>query len=142
MGIPLIAGRTLNDADAAYRLDASRKLSAIQGDKKGAEAGYEYAAVINQAMAKKYWPDKDALGQEFFSGGDVPNRVVGVVGDTKTFSLTAPDMPQAYFSLPWAMGNHGMSMDIAVAGEGRPETLANSIGMRFAEWIAGSPCTT
>jgi predicted permease len=127
MGIPLIAGRALNDADAAYRLDASRRLSAIKGDTKAAEATYEYAAVINQSMAKKYWPNKDALGQEFFSGGNTPNRIVGIVGDTKTSSLTAPNMPQAYFSLPWAMGNHGMSMDIAVAGEGRPEALANSI---------------
>jgi predicted permease len=129
MGIPLIAGRELNEADATYRLDASRKMRAITGDAniKAAEAHFEYAAEINQAMAKRYWPNKDAVGQIFYSGGDVPNRVVGIVGDTKTFSLTAPDMPQAYFSLPWAMGNHGMPMDIVVLGSGRPEALAKAI---------------
>ena len=67
MGIPLLAGRAFND-----------------GDKDGAKNAF----VINQTMAKHYWPNEDPTGKRL-SFSDDPKKdsdwttVVGVVGDVK-----------------------------------------------------------
>ena len=51
-----------------------------------------YPVVINQAMAKYFWPNQDPLGQMFsFSEKNGPwKQVVGVVGDVKQYLTHAP----------------------------------------------------
>lgn len=85
MHIPLIAGRTFGAQDGL--------------------AGPP-TIVINQAFAKKYFPNQNPLGQhiQVRVGDDVfehPVReVVGVIGDIKLKGLTAESSPQYY--LPYA----------------------------------------
>ena len=78
MGIPLREGRLLNEADnrRAIRLPA----------------------VINEAAARAFWPDRNPIGAfARFSG---PNgswfEVVGVVGDVRNFGLNRPPVPEIY----------------------------------------------
>jgi putative ABC transport system permease protein len=55
--------------------------------------------VINQAMAKRYWPNQDAIGQVIRfddSPDEKPRQIVGIVQDVKQFSLTMPAEPEAY----------------------------------------------
>lgn len=67
MGIPLLAGRAFNDSD---------------------KDGSPNVFVINQSMAKLYWPREDVIGRRL-SFSDEPKKdsdwitVVGVVGDVK-----------------------------------------------------------
>jgi len=77
LGERLLQGRFLNDADVA-------------------EA--PQVAVINAAMARKYWPDQDPLGRRFRQGSeDHPwVSVVGVVADVRHNGITGITKPKFY----------------------------------------------
>jgi putative ABC transport system permease protein len=57
-------------------------------------------ALINAAMARRFWPQRDPLGQQiwFDSMGSKPDwrTIVGVVGDVRQFGLAADAEPEAY----------------------------------------------
>jgi putative ABC transport system permease protein len=76
---PLIKGRFFTDADNA---DAPRVI------------------IVNQAFAKKFWPNEDALGKRIVMGGmsDDPKwiTIVGVVGDMRHFGLDVDPKPEMY----------------------------------------------
>jgi ABC-type antimicrobial peptide transport system permease subunit len=57
--------------------------------------------VINEAMARQFWPNQDPLGQAMTfdsSPEERPRQIVGIVGDVKQFMLTHDSPPQAYVS--------------------------------------------
>jgi predicted permease len=66
-----------------------------------------YVAVINQAMADKYWPKQDPLGRQF-SVPDAPQHPIHVIGVVRNFRMVDPyspidpayfvPLPQHYFS--------------------------------------------
>jgi predicted permease len=60
------------------------------------------AAIINETMARKFWPGKDPIGKRFKQGGWGPEApwftVAGVVGDIKGNGLDAEPRPEMYFS--------------------------------------------
>ena len=56
-------------------------------------------AVITESMARRYWPDRDAIGRDFrLRFGDTPWRVIGVVADYKV--NTPGESPKPYIHLP------------------------------------------
>jgi macrolide transport system ATP-binding/permease protein len=57
-------------------------------------------AIVNEAMAKKFWPGQDVLGRHFrFTVGEPTQwEVVGLVGDTKIKSIT--EEPTPFFYVP------------------------------------------
>jgi len=58
-----------------------------------------WVVVINQAMAKLYWPTQDPIGQTIKfddSPDEKPRQIIGIVQDVKQFSLTMPASPEAY----------------------------------------------
>jgi putative ABC transport system permease protein len=78
MSIPMIRGRGVTEQDSASNA---------------------WVAVINQTMAKRYWPNQDPIGQEIKfddSPSEKPRKIVGIVQDVKQFSLTIPAEPEAY----------------------------------------------
>jgi predicted permease len=63
VGIPLMRGRTLAETD---------------------QPNTPIAVVVNETMAKRFWPDQDAIGKRFkFFGQDYFNQVVGIAKDSK-----------------------------------------------------------
>jgi putative ABC transport system permease protein len=83
MGIPLRRGRHFNEQD-------HEKAAGV--------------AIINETMARRFWPDEEPLGKRIKLGG--PQRpypwmtIVGVVGDVKHDGLDAPVGPEMY--MPYA----------------------------------------
>ncbi len=75
--IPLLRGRLFGDED---RADTPPVL------------------IINQTMARRFWPDQDPIGKQIkiLEEGGVTGTVVGVVGDTKQFGLKDEPTPQLY----------------------------------------------
>ena len=60
---------------------------------------YAAACIINQTMARRFWPDQNPLGKQVkFVEGDITGTVVGVVGDAKHFWLEDESKPQIYGS--------------------------------------------
>lgn len=97
-------------------------------------------AVINQTMAKKFWPDSDAIGEKFsMKGAGGPFiEVVGVVQDGKYRSVT--EDPQAFFYLPLEQ-NYVPLRTIQVRTSVPPESVALSIEQQVRELAPNMPVT-
>jgi predicted permease len=118
MRIPLIAGRSLEERDLAP--DAPQ------------------VVVINEEMARRYWPGEDPIGRRFKYGLD-PNSaqpwktVAGVVADMRRQRLDEPAIP--YMFRPGVIPQ----MDIAVRTAGAPDGLRDVIRARLSELDAAVP---
>lgn len=104
---PLIKGRFFTDADNA---DAPRVI------------------IVNQAFAKKFWPDGDALGKRIVMGGmsDHPQwiTIVGIVGDIRHFGLDIDPKPEMY--VPFAQNGYFTTIYV-VRSDQDPRTLLPAI---------------
>jgi putative ABC transport system permease protein len=89
--------------------------------------------IINQTMARRFWPNEDPLGKRLTIGtpqetelyGRAPSReIVGIVGDLKHQRLadaSAPEMYVPYQQLP------GLAMSLAVRGRGDAAKLTGAV---------------
>lgn len=92
--------------------------------------GSQPVAIINQAMARRFWPDADPIGRRFRYGvpGESPSAwrtVVGVVGDTLPNGPESRSLPQFFLTLDQAPQTK--SMDILVRGAQDRLPLANDL---------------
>ena len=54
-------------------------------------------AIVNETMAKRYWPGKSAIGGRVrFTDQEAWREVVGIIGDVKHWGLDAPVNPEVY----------------------------------------------
>jgi predicted permease len=120
MGIPLVKGRTLTEADD------QRVLQAV---------------VINQNLAEKMWPGEDPIGKRITVGVPLPNEqpdwaiVVGVVGNVKHTTLageTGMQMYQSSAQSPFLTGGLGRTMNFLLRTDIAPTTIADSARKAFA----------
>ena len=79
MGIPLVRGHSF---DSSVREDSPK------------------VVVVNEAAARKFWPNEDPIGKRFkFFGDDAWVQVVGVARDSKYNTLGEDPTPYMYLSL-------------------------------------------
>jgi len=90
--IPLISGRVFTDQD---------------------NGAADRVVVINQALAKEYWPKGDALGARISIGKGVgpefdepPRQIIGIVADVREGALSRP--PDQIMYVPFAQVNDGI----------------------------------
>ncbi len=103
MNIPLVAGRDFDERDVMKSPPV---------------------AVINQEMARRYWPDEDPIGKRLAVGNDAWRMIVGVVGDVKQSTLDAETRPEMF----WPYYQMGLTFaTIAVRTSGEPEMLTASL---------------
>jgi putative ABC transport system permease protein len=95
MGIPILRGRALDGRDGP-----------------GAPA----VALINETMARRFWPGRDPVGLRITY--DTSREIVGVVGDVRHFGLDRPAAPEIY--LPHAQVP---VLDLTLAVAGDPEAV-------------------
>ncbi|HTS25341.1 MAG TPA: ABC transporter permease [Bryobacteraceae bacterium] len=133
--IPVVRGREFHDRD---------------------DAGAPLVAIINQAMARRYWPDyprgRDPLedrlvlgkgyGQEF---EEPVRQIVGIVGDVHDQGLNRNPAPMVY--VPMAQVTNGITALVARASSlawivrtrGTPYALRSAIGNKLQELTGGLP---
>jgi macrolide transport system ATP-binding/permease protein len=102
MGIPLRAGREYKDIDTAT---SPRTI------------------VINEAMARRYWPNGDALGKIVRLGPN-PSEVIGIVADAKYNSINERPIPQLF--LPMARSEVS-TLRLFVRTSGDPSALVADV---------------
>jgi predicted permease len=107
LGTPLLRGRLFADSDAG---DAQR------------------VALIDEATARRFWPNEDPVGRRVKPGGRGSNAqwmtIVGVVGNIKTEGFDQPDVPHLY--LP-ALQSPGYAMAVYLRAEGDPSRLTQAL---------------
>jgi putative ABC transport system permease protein len=97
MGIPLLKGRLFTPADGqlpSMPRDLSKILDYLRS--------VEMPAVVNESMARRYWPGEDPIGKTFRFGPPALKgprvKIIGVVGDSRQYGMDRPVEPQYYFS--------------------------------------------
>ncbi|HEU4478045.1 MAG TPA: ABC transporter permease, partial [Pyrinomonadaceae bacterium] len=77
MQIPLLSGREFTDQD---------------------NTSAPSVAVINETMAKRYWPDRNAVGQRVILPRSKESlEIVGIAGDVRRFDLESQVEPEIYW---------------------------------------------
>jgi putative ABC transport system permease protein len=52
--------------------------------------------IINQALAKRFWPNSDPLNDQIIIGHESPRQIIGVVGDVRDDALNRNPRPNLY----------------------------------------------
>jgi putative ABC transport system permease protein len=105
MGVPLKQGREFNERDT----------------------GAEKVVIINESMARRFWPDGDAIGKRIKVGPPQNEpwlTIVGVAGDVRNIGLEADARLATYephAQRPWS------SMTLAIRTEADPLSLSAAV---------------
>ncbi len=106
MGIPILEGRALNDAT-----DANRSV-----------------VLINQRLARRWWPRESAVGHQLKLGGPYLDgdivEIAGVAGNVKPFERDSQSMPEIYLL---ASTQRASDMTILVRAAADPIALVPAI---------------
>jgi predicted permease len=83
-------------------------------------------ALVNEAFARTYWPDEEALGKRFQSAkpGSPWITVVGVVANARTESLAQAEVPQLYLNLYQTGAKH---LAILLRGQLNTAAIADEV---------------
>jgi predicted permease len=103
MKIPLRAGRIFTAHDTAES---------------------ERSVILNQSLAKRLWPDRDAVGQQTLITDKTPWRVVGVVANVRHSSLEEEGGNEFYLPITQLGAN---SVDLVVRTRLAPEAIAADV---------------
>jgi len=126
LGVPLRRGRLLNAED---------------------REGAPRVVVINETMARQYFPDRDPLGQRIQLGTEPSNEfptieVVGIVGDVKPSFEAGSNaemfVPYGQYPDP-ILANLYLNTALVVRALGSPLDLANSVRAAILEIDTGQP---
>jgi putative ABC transport system permease protein len=83
MGIPLLSGRSFSEREFAQQLNV---------------------VIVNKSLVDKYFSGKNPIGQKLIidmkEDGNLPNEIIGVVGDVHLSDLASAPSPLAYWPYP------------------------------------------
>jgi hypothetical protein len=100
----------------------------------------QQVVIVNEAMARRFWPNQDVLGKGLrFSNDAKSSIVVGLVRDSKQFGVGQEPVACAY--LPLRQYYSGAAALIART-HGRPELLTRAIGREVQSLDPSLPLTT
>src|SRR4029077_5732111 len=110
MGIPLLRGRFLSDADTIP---------------------IPTSVMVNQTLARKVWPGENPIGKRIRFRSDAPwLSVIGVVTDIKNHGSNVATKPEVYFlhtSQPSGLRADFRSMTLIVRPAGGPQQIEGAI---------------
>ena len=115
LGIPLLRGREFTDADAQN----------------------QNTVIINEAMARKFWPGEDPLGQHTVGQNrSNPREIVGIVEDVKDSGLDRESKPEMYTALG---SGGGWYMNFVLRTDENPASIVSAVREQAAAVDKGVP---
>jgi putative ABC transport system permease protein len=118
LGIPLVAGRPLDEHDRSNSAPV---------------------VLINQALAKRYLPTKDPIGKRLARSKNDLFTIVGVVADVKQSGLTQPARPEIYFPYQQVPDDLKRSMSVVIRAQGDPNALVSTVRGELYRIDPGQP---
>jgi predicted permease len=118
MGIPLLSGRLPGPAD-------TEKTPLV--------------FVIDEALARRFWPGQDPVGQRLVwrrEGERVSGEIVGVVGSVRWIGMANEPQPTTYFWFPQAPGRE---MTVVTRALGDSSAIARGIAAQVSEIDPSQP---
>jgi predicted permease len=106
-GTPILRGRDFQETDAANS---------------------QPVAIINSAMAKKFWPGEDPIGKQVAPGSRLYpiETIVGVVADVKHLSLREEPPPEMYVPYTQKVWPSLLTMDVVLRTSVDPTAMTSS----------------
>ena len=125
MSIPLVRGRLFDLSD---------------------EAGQNPVVLVNESMARKYWPDEDPVGRRLQARPWVQDgqwqTIVGIVRDVKQQGLDEDAGTELYIPLAQSAdigGRTPRTMNIVIRAQGEPLALARTVRKKILDRDASLP---
>jgi putative ABC transport system permease protein len=139
MGVRLLEGRNFDSADSQRVLALNQRFEKLPegGRLPDSEAdAMVYPVVINQAMARTFWPNRSPLGQMFSHGSDNGPwlQVIGVVNDVRQWGLAHKPVPEAY-----GAGTGDGSLFLVLHTSRQPLSLTAEVRRALAQTDASLP---
>jgi predicted permease len=91
--------------------------------------------LVNRALAARYWPGRDAVGQRIRVNED-EYRVAGVVGDVRAAAIASQAVPTIYFRAP-RMSYSYLTLHVRAAGD--PAALVAPLRRVLANALPDQP---
>ena len=139
----------------ALRIPLRRGRDITEADNESAPG----VAIINETLARRYWPNEDAIGKRIKLGSPEPQRtwdglwltIIGVVGDVRADGLENEARPEMYLSYsqnPWRgmpsrpyMTLVGRTMSLTVRSAAASANLSTAIRQAIAAVDKDQPLT-
>jgi putative ABC transport system permease protein len=97
-----------------------------------------FVVIINDAMARRFWPDQDPIGQQLRFGGPSTRTIIGVVGDVRHEGLDGEPKPEMY--VPFAQApNVETAARLVLRSVGEPTAIATAVRATIAQADPGVP---
>src|SRR5262249_28430309 len=119
LGIPLRSGRDFNDGDVTDR---------------------PFVAVVNEALARKAFPNEDPLGRTVICPFDSSRgmTIIGVVGDVRQRGPEREPMAECY--MPYSQhAFNGATLSLVTRTASDPNALAETVRRVAREWAPDVP---
>lgn len=124
MNVPLLAGRYFDNRDNENSMPV---------------------AIINETMARQYWPGENALGRRFKLGdpdepGKLSKEIVGIVADVRQMGIDEPVKAEMYFPHQQITDWFGYTpRDLAIRTTGDTTSLVGSVRQVIREVDPNQP---
>jgi predicted permease len=116
MGIAVVRGRAIDARDTG---------------------GAPPVAMVNETMARRYWPGRDPIGGRVRADLGRVYTVVGVIADGKYGSLT--ESPEPYLVLPMTQAEYVANAAVVVRTKGDPRAMTRTISSQVRSEVPGLP---
>jgi predicted permease len=119
MGIRVLRGRVIDERDVQ---DA------------------QPVAMINEAMARRFWPDQDPVGRTVQADLGISYTVIGIIADGKYSSLHDP--PEPYLVLPLSQSEYVQRVSLVVKTAGDPAAMVGPLSAAVRRLAPSVPSPT
>jgi predicted permease len=119
MGIRVLSGRAI---DARDRADA------------------EPVALVNDVMARRFWPGQDPVGRTVQADLGITYTIVGVIEDGKYAALH--NAPEPYLAIPLGQGEYTQRVNLVVKTTGDPRVMVEPLSAEVRRLAPNVPQST